>query len=89
MTLDTLYPPLQKKIDDVMKDYPVSLWMSLNFKDKDHSEKAWKERINIPLKFLLGYKQNRKLNSLQTFPFGSIKPTGWLKTQMQKDMKDL
>jgi predicted alpha/beta superfamily hydrolase len=52
-TLDAFYPPLQKMIDNVMLGYPLALWKSLYFKDKDHSENSWKERVHIPLKFLL------------------------------------
>lgn len=90
-TLDTLYPPLQKKIDMVMASYPSDHWVSLHFNGKDHSENAWKERLFIPLKFLLSNKsdtKNMKMNSeaLRPLNFGSIKPTGWLKKQMQKDI---
>lgn len=53
-TLDALYPPLQKMINEVMLGYPMLLWRSLYFKDKDHSENSWKERVHIPLKFFFG-----------------------------------
>lgn len=53
-TLDALYPPLQEMIDKVMAGYPSNLWKSLYFKGKDHSEKSWKERVHIPLKFFFG-----------------------------------
>lgn len=53
-TLDAFYPPLQKKVDEVMKDYPADLWKSVFFEGKDHSEKSWRERFEIPLLFLLG-----------------------------------
>ena len=53
-TLDALYPPLQKMVDEVMAAYPQTLWKSMYFKGKDHSENSWKERVHIPLKFLLG-----------------------------------
>lgn len=53
-TLDAYYPPLQKMVDEVMTAYPSHLWKSLFFAGKDHSEKAWRERVHIPLQFLLG-----------------------------------
>lgn len=63
-TLDSLYPPLQKMIDEVMKSYPSNLWKSEFFPGKDHSENAWKERFHIPLKFLLGI--NNKTSKLDS-----------------------
>ena len=54
-TLDALYPPLQKKVDEVLveKGFDSTNWSSLFFPGKDHSEKSWKERLAIPLQFLL------------------------------------
>lgn len=53
-TLDALYPPLQKKADEVMqeKGFDASNWKTQFFPGKDHSEKSWKERLAIPLQFL-------------------------------------
>lgn len=57
-TLDALYLPLQKKVDEVMveKGYTFTNWETLKFDGADHSEKAWKERLSTPLLFLLGTK---------------------------------
>jgi len=54
-TLDALYPPLQKKVDEAMKTegYSDKNWETKFFPGKDHSEKSWNERLNIPLEFLL------------------------------------
>jgi enterochelin esterase-like enzyme len=54
-TLDALYAPLQKKADEVMlsKGYNNKNWITKFFPGKDHSEKSWNERLNIPLEFLL------------------------------------
>lgn len=54
-TLDALYPPLQKKVDEIMrqKGFTDENWITKFFPGKDHSEKSWKERLNIPLEFLL------------------------------------
>ncbi len=54
-TLDALYPPLQQKVDDLMKEkgYSEKNWKTLFFEGKDHSENAWKDRLDIPLAFLL------------------------------------
>ena len=54
-TLDALYKPLQQKVDLVMKEkeFTSKNWMTKYFPGKDHSEKSWKERLNIPLEFLL------------------------------------
>ena len=54
-TLDAHYPPLQKKVDAVMqeKGWTSKNWMTREFPGEDHSEKAWKKRLNIPLEFLL------------------------------------
>ena len=54
-TLDAMYPPLQKKVDEVMKKrgFTDNNWKTQFFPGKDHSEKSWNERLNIPLEFLL------------------------------------
>ncbi|MEI6142311.1 MAG: alpha/beta hydrolase-fold protein [Mariniphaga sp.] len=53
-TLDVFYPPIQKKVDEVMmsKCYTNKNWMTQYFPGKDHSEKSWNERFEIPLRFL-------------------------------------
>lgn len=55
-TLDALYPPLQAEVDGIMKTqgFTEKNWKTQFFTGKDHSENAWKERLNIPLEFLLG-----------------------------------
>ena len=54
-TLDSLYPTLQKRVDTIMseKGFTNKNWMTKFFPGKDHSENAWRERVNIPLTFLL------------------------------------
>lgn len=54
-TLDALYPPLQKKADAVMKakGYTEKNWKTEFFPGKDHSERSWNERFQIPAEFLL------------------------------------
>lgn len=55
-TLDAMYPPLQQKVDAVMKakGWTSVSWTTREFKGEDHSERAWKKRLEIPLVFLLG-----------------------------------
>ena len=54
-TLDSLYPALQKRVDEIMvtKGFTDKNWVTKFFPGKDHSEKAWSERVHIPLAFLL------------------------------------
>lgn len=54
-TLDASYPPFQKKVDETMKTkgYTQQNWETLVFEGKDHSEKSWSARFEIPLLFLL------------------------------------
>ena len=54
-TLDALYQPFQEKVDVVMKakGFTKKNWKTEFFKGKDHSENSWKERLHIPLEFLL------------------------------------
>ncbi len=57
-TLDALYPPLQEEVDKLLKTQNPNMkykWETRFFEGKDHSEKAWKERVHIPLLFLLGH----------------------------------
>jgi predicted alpha/beta superfamily hydrolase len=55
-SLDALYEPFQDAVDSLMhrKGYGDARWITLKFDGKDHSEKAWSERLHIPLAFLLG-----------------------------------
>ena len=54
-TLDALYPPIQQRVDELMKakGFVPKNWKTAYFKGKDHSEAAWSERLDIPLLFLL------------------------------------
>ena len=54
-TLDTLYEPYQKRVDVLMKQkgFTSKNWITKRFEGADHSEKAWRNRLNIPLQFLL------------------------------------
>lgn len=54
-TLDAMYPPLQRKADSVlaMKGYGPGNLLSKSFPGTDHSEKAWRARLDEPLLFLL------------------------------------
>ncbi len=55
-TLDALYPPLQQKVDAMMREngFTSNNWMTKFFPGKNHSEEAWAERLDVPLVFLLG-----------------------------------
>jgi len=54
-TLDALYPPLQQKVDSLMKakGYSDPYWLTQFYPGDDHSEKSWSKRLHIPLEFLL------------------------------------
>ena len=58
-TLDSLYPPLQKKVDEIMqaKGYREQSWITRFYDGADHSEKSWRKRLHVPLIFLLGKKK--------------------------------
>jgi hypothetical protein len=56
-TVDALYEPYQKEVDKVMKAKGYTQekdWLTLKFEGAEHSERAWRERVHIPLEFLLG-----------------------------------
>ncbi len=54
-TLDTMYEPLQLKVDEIMKSkgFTAKNWMTQKFEGADHSEKSWNKRLPIPMEFLL------------------------------------
>lgn len=54
-TLDAMYEPYQLQVDSLMqaKGYTSENWQTLKFEGADHSESSWKERLDVPLKFLL------------------------------------
>lgn len=54
-TLDALYPPLQKRIDEIIssKGYSSKNWITRFFPGENHSEKAWSKCLDIPFMFLL------------------------------------
>ncbi|MEK7724583.1 MAG: hypothetical protein AAB336_09570, partial [Acidobacteriota bacterium] len=54
-TLDAYYPPLQKRVDELMKakSWTEKTWITKFFAGENHSEKAWAKRLSVPLEFLL------------------------------------
>jgi predicted alpha/beta superfamily hydrolase len=56
-TLDAEYEPYQIRVDEVMGSsgyIPNRNWVTRKFDGADHSERAWRRRVDIPLAFLLG-----------------------------------
>jgi len=56
-TLDASYRPYQQRVDAIMgaaRYEPGRNWLTRQFAGAEHSERAWRERIHIPLTFLLG-----------------------------------
>ncbi|HMO32715.1 MAG TPA: alpha/beta hydrolase-fold protein [Lacibacter sp.] len=54
-TLDALYPPLQRQADVVMREkgFRRKNWITRYFPGADHSEQAWRQRLEVPVLFLL------------------------------------
>ena len=54
-TLDAMYQPFQEKADLILveKGFTKANWITKFFPGKDHSEKSWRERFDIPLLFIL------------------------------------
>ena len=56
-TLDTWYEPHQQYMDSMMVQlgYTENLnWVTRKFEGAEHSEISWKERLDVPLMFLIG-----------------------------------
>ncbi|WP_439881169.1 alpha/beta hydrolase [Pontibacter sp. MBLB2868] len=60
-TLDALYEPYQKQVDEIMKEkgYTSQSWITKKFEGEDHSERAWRKRLATPVRFLLGNKKGQ------------------------------
>ncbi|KEO73753.1 alpha/beta hydrolase [Anditalea andensis] len=59
-TLDAQYEPYQRKVDLMMKEQgwvENKNWITKKFEGHDHSEKAWRSRVHIPLIFFFGLKE--------------------------------
>jgi len=57
VNLDSHYEPLQKRVDAVMAANGFTRgkdWMTEKFEGADHNEVSWRERVHLPLTFLLG-----------------------------------
>jgi hypothetical protein len=55
-TLDASYEVYQVQVDNVMRDAGYKEgkdWVTRRFGGAEHSERAWRERVHIPLAFLL------------------------------------
>jgi len=56
-TMDAWYEPYQKQMDTAMKEIGYTEganWITKKFEGAEHSEVAWRQRLSIPLTFLLG-----------------------------------
>jgi predicted alpha/beta superfamily hydrolase len=56
-TLDSQYELFQKRADRILRDsgyQPGKDWVTWKFDGADHSEDSWRERLETPMKFLLG-----------------------------------
>ncbi len=57
-TLDKDYEPYQQKADAIMREkgFTEKNWITRKFIGDEHSERAWRKRVHLPLLFLLGRK---------------------------------
>ena len=56
-TLDATYEPYQKRVDEILRKAGYvegQNWVTRRFEGAEHSEKAWRLRVDQPLAFLLG-----------------------------------
>lgn len=56
-TLDALYPPFQARMDAALREggyIEGKNTMTRRFEGAEHNEAAWRTRVDIPLRFLLG-----------------------------------
>ncbi len=57
VNLDSLYKPYQDRVDLIMEAAGFERgknWVTIEFDGHDHNEAAWRERLHVPVKFLLG-----------------------------------
>jgi predicted alpha/beta superfamily hydrolase len=55
-TLDSEYEPYQRRMDEHLRRAGYrenENWVTLKFEGAEHSERSWRERVHIPLEFLL------------------------------------
>ena len=55
-TLDSEYEPYQRRMDEHLRQAGFrenENWVTLKFEGAEHSERSWRERVHIPLEFLL------------------------------------
>lgn len=55
-TLDSVYGPFQRRMDEHLRmaGYVENVsWVTHKFEGAEHSERSWRERVQIPLSFLL------------------------------------
>ena len=55
-TLDAAYEPYQRRVDAIMRAAGYTEgrdWLTLKFAGAAHSEKSWRERVDLSLAFLL------------------------------------
>ena len=55
-TLDAAYEPYQKRVDEIMRERGYREgqdWITQRFEGAEHSERSWRNRVRIPLAFLL------------------------------------
>ena len=55
-TYDAHYGPYQLKMDEVLRDKGYRAgddWITRRFEGADNTPRAWRERLHIPLRFLL------------------------------------
>lgn len=55
-TLDAGYEPYQRRMDEALRRAGYvegEKWLTLKFEGAEHSERSWRERVRIPLSFLL------------------------------------
>jgi len=55
-TIDAQYEPFQCRVDEILRRRGYlegDNWVTQKFPGADHSERAWRQRLDIPLRFLL------------------------------------
>lgn len=65
-TLDASYAPFQARMDKLMLEggyVEGRNWLTRRFEGAEHNERAWRDRLDVPLQFLLGTPAPRKAAS--------------------------